>query len=149
MGFGDRKEELPALEVCAGTGGGETALIDVLHGGKGGVGFRCEALSSEFIIDIIVDAPQPFGHIGLALGRIRLHVLGQALATPFAGEDIGDDIEEVAYVLLGKCIGGETDEVQESPTRWAPVAGVHSLDLYPDMNVLYTIVSVVGRRNDV
>jgi hypothetical protein len=76
MGFGDRKEELPSFEIRAGTGSGETALVDGLHCGKGGIGFRCDTLASEFIIHIIMDAPQPFGHIGLALGRIRLHVLG-------------------------------------------------------------------------
>jgi hypothetical protein len=90
MRFRDRKEELPSFEVCARTAGCQTFGVDSLHGLERGIRFHVETLSAEFCIHIVVNSPEPFWQSGgVTRNGIGRNVFGEALATVFAGENIG------------------------------------------------------------
>jgi hypothetical protein len=104
MCFRDRKEELPSFKGCARTSCLQTFDIDRFYCSEIGIGFYAESLSAEFIVHVIVDAPEPFGELGLVtFYRVVDHVLGQTFAAIFTGKNVGEHAHELTDFRTGIC----------------------------------------------
>jgi hypothetical protein len=104
MCFRDRKEELPSFKGCTRTSCLQTFDIDGFYRAEIGIGFYAESLPTEFIVHVVMDAPEPFGELGLVtFYRVAHHVLGETFAAIFTWKNIGEHAHELTDFRTGIC----------------------------------------------